>query len=761
MKYLKRKDLYINEAFDMSGNTSGPLGNDINWGDSLVGRMFNSIARRFTVNYNVNKIENIAKDIEQEFENLLASGAIRESGEDEEFKFFKISFLLGKLKEIIDNEESVVKIKENVESLADYISEMPDFKSDKAGIKKELEDSLSHFEDFLKNIKDKPNDGETDNDVKSKEDEAQDEDNETQDKLDIDYDEVVKLLRVTANILSKAEKLRKKYKDIPKIPNVDANNPDKSERLPEDVRLFLELDKHLVSLLSDEDGFKLDKDLLEDLLKEADREKSRGLLSSFVRSLKMFAKKAINLKKLIKESNDDDGKYDKRGEALARKIVNFAKDIMDIDSKEIDGDLGDYIEDFNNSFKKVLSSKIELKSENKLFKYNDFIKIYEKSNSGKEIQEFFYKNITLDNWVVDENRADEIKDTVENSTKDVDKVDIDPILSIVKLFNKAFKVYTTQTIPSGRTSGRVSDRVFRRYTNIGSGNGTPQSPGNGPFIINKVFNKFEDKIQDIIKEEKYKILFNKDTEIVVGDGREIKGGGKILLKFIQSLLDGGKLYKGNAQSKFFQEYFGIEISPKKIGSDISDFKDGDKDSDGNPSNPKDSKGEPDENKEPIKARFEEVKEITDTLGTVYGILLGKEKMYYLMVLMEEDDYIYIKYSETFLNFAKYMEDDYIINKGVIKDVNTKPKEVYFGRINKELFDIESGDDLEIYYIDLNLFNINNEQVKPLKTSNIKNIRNIFQLIRDDEDPVTFTDIDESSFGPMDSKNYKDLKAKFN
>jgi hypothetical protein len=113
----------------MSGGSSGPLGNDINWGDSLVGRMFNSIARRFTVNYNVNRIEAIAKSIDSEFEILLASGAIEGSEQEDEFNFFKISFLLGKLKEIIDNEESISKIKENVENLLDYISEMDRRKS--------------------------------------------------------------------------------------------------------------------------------------------------------------------------------------------------------------------------------------------------------------------------------------------------------------------------------------------------------------------------------------------------------------------------------------------------------------------------------------------------------------------------------------------------------------------------------------------------------------------------------------------------------
>ena len=52
MKFLKGRDKFLNkenkifEKFDMSGEGSGPMGNDINWGDSLVGRLLNSISRK-------------------------------------------------------------------------------------------------------------------------------------------------------------------------------------------------------------------------------------------------------------------------------------------------------------------------------------------------------------------------------------------------------------------------------------------------------------------------------------------------------------------------------------------------------------------------------------------------------------------------------------------------------------------------------------------------------------------------------------------
>lgn len=762
MKYLKRKDIYLNEAFDMSGNSSGPLGNDINWGDSLVGRMFNSIARRFVVNYNINKIESIAEDIESEFDTLIASGAISESGENDEFKFFKISFLLGKLKELIDNEESVVKIKENVENLADYIAEMDDFKNDRAGIKKELEDSLEHFEDYLKNVKD--------DNIQDKEEDVQEEE-ETQEEIDVDKQEVIELIQNISKIISKAEELREKYKDKlnPKVysknKKIDFSQiqpEEKDNDIPEEVEAFLKLDKKLKLLLEEENGFKIDESALDELIEKITNDDSkRSVLTDFVKNIKISSNKFSK----TNESKFDD--FKQKAINIAKRITNFAKSLNDVKSTDLKGELGKYIENFNKSFQKILNT--EIKTEKKLFKYSDFMKIYEKSNNGKEIKEFFYKNITLDNWVVNEDKVDEIKETVENSTDEIDKVEIDPILSIVKLFNKAFKVYTTQTIPSGRTDGRVSNRVFRRYTNLTNNSSTPQKPGNGPFLINKVFNKFEDRIQDIIRNEKYKILFNKDTEIVLGDGRKVKGGGKILLKFIQNLLDGDKLYKGNAQKEFFKEYFGIEVSEKKIGSDISkiknsdtdDNKDVELDDEGNPipSSEQNNDNENKDNKEPIKAYFEEVNKITDTEGTIYGILLGERVMYYMMILKVEDKYVYVKYSTTFLNFGKYLEDTHDINNGKIKNIETEPKKVYFGKIKKELFDINLTDSIDIKTVNLELFNIDNENVRPENISKIKNIRNIFQLVNKEKESIKFTDLSKTAYGPVDSKNYKDLKIK--
>jgi len=753
MKYLKRKNTYLSEAFDMSGGSSGPLGNDINWGDSLVGRMFNSIARRFTVNYNVNRIEAIAKGIDSEFEILLASGVIEGSKQEDEFNFFKISFLLGKLKEIIDNEESISKIKENVENLLDYISEMDEFKNDRASIKKELEESLLNFEEYLKDIKSDSTNDDGDKDETETETESDDSEEET----DLDHQEVVKLIDIITDILERAEELEEEYKNVPRVPSVSNKVSDEDaaiEGMSREHKQYIKLSKQIQELVSEENGIKLDKNFLTNLKKLYSDGKSKKYWIDLGRKLQLAYKKFSNK---FNESADIDSSESERV-SIASKISNFAKKLMGIPETELDGDFGSSIKKFNKLFKRIVDTGIDSKNESKIIKYNAFMKVYEKSTNGKEIQKFFYKNVVLDNWIVDKSKADDIKDIVENSTKDIKKIEIDPILSIVKLFNKAFKVYTTQTIPSGRSGGKVSNNVFRRYTNLGSNAGTPDNPGGGPFIINKVFNKFEDKIQNIIRDNKYKALFDKDTEIELGDGRRVKGGGKILLSFIQKLLDGEKLYKGNAQSEFFKEYFGIDVIPKKIGSDnITVGKDNEDSQDSDKTTVKDNTQV---DKEVIDTYFEEVSKITDTEGTIYGMLLGKQLMFYLIVIKVVDEDVYVKYSETFLNFSKYLDQDYNIKAGKIKNVELRPKPMFFGKMDRDLFDITPGSDIKVAAVNIDMFNTNNERTIAKNFKDLKDVRNIFQLVDNNKEPIKFTDLEKTAFGPMDSKNYKDLKEKF-
>lgn len=736
MKYLKKKDIYLNERFDMSGESSGPLGNDINWGDSLVGRLFSSISRRFGVNYNLNKISNITDSIKTEFDNMIATSAVENNDEKDEFNFFKISYLLGELKNIIDNDESEDKILEHVENLVDFLSETKDFENDKAGLKKELEDSLSNFEEYLKSIQNI-------DDIEDKEDEVSKDIKNKLEKVNKDIDSMGDELKdihknKSDDIDAEVEKIKK---EIGKILFKEEKDVTKSENV------FLNFFNKIFSI------------------------KDKNMYISLVKKIKeLFNNDKTN------ESSSVDGDFITE---FSNSLVRLAKLTLNLNNKKIGNNLEKHIKSFNKNIKDIIDIDLErkLKFENRLMKYDTFMMINEKS-TNKKIKETFYSNVILDNWVVDENKAEDIKQTVENSSKNVKKIDIDPVLNIVKLFNRAFKVYTTLTIPSGRTDGKVSNRVFRRYTNLSGSTGTPQRPGVGPFKINKVFDKFESEIQDIIKDERYKVIFNKDTEVELGDGRKVKGGGKILLNFIQSLLDGSTLYNGNAQNKFFKEYFGLTVADNKIGTDKikkeTNLKDKDvkNDDDSNTEDRVEPKKDnqnsiqspnanaPKNDNGKIIAEFKEVNKVENLDGSFYGMLSDKDIFYYLMVITSEERYTYVKFSPTFLNFREYLKDNFIVERGDIKNIELNPKNIYFGKIDEGVFDIEKEEKFNMSFLDLLKFNTNNENIKPdrLKDTYMKRV---FQLLDKDNNPIQMLDINKTFYGPNDSKNYKALVKKLN
>lgn len=81
MKYLNNRDVFlknrkINEAWDASG--SGPMGNDIAWGDSLVGRLINSAIRTTKIKYNATKIDNLLKDFKSQLDIILSESLSRD-----------------------------------------------------------------------------------------------------------------------------------------------------------------------------------------------------------------------------------------------------------------------------------------------------------------------------------------------------------------------------------------------------------------------------------------------------------------------------------------------------------------------------------------------------------------------------------------------------------------------------------------------------------------------------------------------------------
>lgn len=175
----------------------------------------------------------------------------------------------------------------------------------------------------------------------------------------------------------------------------------------------------------------------------------------------------------------------------------------------------------------------------------------------------------------------------EMTTTEDKNIDFDPVIEIVRLFNRAYRLHTPGVIPSGRTSGKVSNSVFREYEYVGeSSTGTPDTPGGGPYRNIDLFDKWYDAVMDIIRNPKYQAIFNEKTSfrfspadrrfnVAPGTkGNRVEGGGKALKSFMNACLDGAKMYKKGAQQEFMSKYFKTQIIDSKslgyTGSDVVD-----------------------------------------------------------------------------------------------------------------------------------------------------------------------------------------------
>ena len=143
--------------------------------------------------------------------------------------------------------------------------------------------------------------------------------------------------------------------------------------------------------------------------------------------------------------------------------------------------------------------------------------------------------------------------------------DVDHILEIVRLFKRAWRIHTTENIPSGRTDGKVSNRVFREYEPLGDRGGTSDKPGSGPWRNKKLYDKWESAVFDILADNKYKqSIFSENCTFEFQSGGETvaqtnKPLGKILMNFMTRLQSDSKMYQGGAMTQFMKEYFGLDI----------------------------------------------------------------------------------------------------------------------------------------------------------------------------------------------------------
>jgi hypothetical protein len=416
---------------------------------------------------------------------------------------------------------------------------------------------------------------------------------------------------------------------------------------------------------------------------------------------------------------------------VAEKIARFAKTALQFDKEGLYGGLGETgkgLQAFVEGIKSTMTikptekkaevkteekPKEEVKKESSLFKYDKFISLLKEAEEGEEteeneeeskvgapdtmttsqkIKDYWSKKIDIKAFVMEKTEVIKMKekfDKIEKERKDSIVINgIDPVLDIVKCFNRAYKIHTTQVIPSGRSGGRVSNSVFMEYTTFGSGDPSTAGKSGGPYRNNAIFNQWEDTVLDIQRDKKYQPIFNIGTKLKVGNDLIDKAGAN-LRKFMTDMLDGDELYKTGKdakglQAKFLDQYFGYkEDDPNKTNFGGSEEQEG---------NSKNADSIPGAKnllftKDPIKF------ESNDDLAKSFFAVSTNKSVVYFFIQEVVGDIAYITYSRSFYFFQKYITESGIPNKLTKGDL---PREIFLNKQGKEQID-EDGKESNLDY----------------------------------------------------------------
>jgi len=645
-------------------NEEAAFANDAPWGDTLIGRLINSFARKGKIAFNKRRISGLSSRLKSIFDEMIEIGSIEIVGDSTNtILYLKISSLLGELTRQVKEEEDIEILISTTEELIDNVTL---YKYDGKDI---MLKALEEFLDFLKGLKS----GKVDKPVTEEE------------PVNI-YDSSLNLLQSVVQlhnlIISKqksqppAEKksvkidiqVGKEYiysgsngDKVVKVVDLEhprKAGPDQKWLTGDDVvidtvnikpKVFViwrdpqtktyksnaapqavDVSK-LKPITGDVNVGKKPADVNKPVATNASRQyniiynsinestESDNIWNKIVKSYNTvgLSKMIPRIKELIEKSKDENSDERKYVSTIGKQVIMNKSTV----GKEVPYDqlIKEEVESIPSSYndipkaislisryilpvrdhKDVLKDKVEeikiislfidsfskleelLKKQKKqpdekkesLLRYQGFLMLNEKNKFPAEIKskfdEIFTKEI-VEYFETNEAKMAELNKTITEREGDTMVfTSADPIIEIVRLFNRAWRIHTPGVIPSGRTGGRVSNSVFREYENLGEGSsGTPDTPGNGPYRNIELYDSWFEAVQDILSDTKYRPIFSENVifrfvnEETGQEGDEIKKGGKILLKFINDLIGDSKMYKAGAMNKFLTDYF--KLDPSKI-----------------------------------------------------------------------------------------------------------------------------------------------------------------------------------------------------
>ena len=320
----------------------------------------------------------------------------------------------------------------------------------------------------------------------------------------------------------------------------------------------------------------------------------------------------------------------------------------------------------------------DLTKESVISKYSSFISYIKeadedteasdpvKMTTSQKIIDYWDKKIDIKSFILERTEENKIVANFEKITasKEIVINGLDPIIEIVKLFNRAYKLHTTKVIPNVETSdGRVSASEFANYTPFGDGTRMTAGISGGPYRNNMIFNEWESKVQDIIKKPENEAIFREETILKTKDGNIIKDAGKNLLKFINDMLDGEELYKPSKgygdkamgkQAEFIEKYFGATKDDLNGGLGVVMAK---SDAESNTGN---STAMPDPLNLQFKKDLIKLEKLDEMSGSFFACGTkdneGKDKQIYFYVQSADTTWAYVTYCESFYFFKRYIRE---------------------------------------------------------------------------------------------------------
>lgn len=831
MKYLNKRSKFLSYIKE----DSGPLSNDIDWGDSLLGRLINASIRKSNIALNAKRIDSLIKLLNDRFEDLRL-GSIIENSEDKSISNrinkLKISAILKALNESIISDNS--EVNQIISQTGGSIRQIDSFLVENGGDVEstdeyDVDTLLINLNNFLNDLNKKEKQTSIGNNTASG--------NISAATYNLYLKNLNHLFNLSAIQNGRAEKigvpareveyvsesfdekgLRNKINSLTNKMNDDATPQPEKEVCRSKIEI---LQKNLEKL--QKQGSNKSDELSTDVIKNDTRKigddknnnaqnkedvkqletgdifdfnKLKAILRPLINYLLQKDKEYIKGFTSLFGSNSKDPSIFERHKQRIAKIytsllrqmsVNENMDIILSDSdnfakkialvyKQLKGKklnsptLTEYVKDiegFVSSINDILSlSKESVENKNELFKYNSFIK----EAVGDSTHLAFQKNLPddyLNEWLNIDNLKNKLEKDFSELSKNKDNVivikGIDPIMDILRLFNRAYKLHTFNYIPSGRSGGKVSQMTLREYDYIGGGSApsTAAQPGYGPWRNNKIFQKWEDAVDAILSNPDYQTIFNKSTvfqaigekggkpdERVNLNNDNKEGGGRTLLKLINSLMDGDSLYKSGAQSKFIREYFGVEVKDELTGF-------------------KNDKKEIYKLTKDIKKRdvleFKSVNEIKYTPRTIHSLnIIGSNetKTIYMLFQSKDNSNNYFKYSNNFYHLKKCLNSNYEIEKGDLSTLDyNNAEDVYYASVPKNEIFQKGGN---VKFNTLSISDYNNDSNTKSNIIDMGKIDKLYTLYESGTSSSIFgltSSIITSSGDAKDGRVYNEYKSK--